>query len=283
MNIALVGATGYLGKHIAQTLNEKGIYPTILTRRWNSSMEKLIFTKNIFKVDFLTPSTLHSKLFDVDIVISTLGITRQKDNFTYMDIDYQANFNLLQEAKKSGVKKFVYVSALNGDKLKHTKIFQAKEKFVESLKQSGLEYIIIRPNGFFSDMKDFLDMAKKGRVYLFGKGDKKLNPIDGTDLANFIVDSLDKKNREIEVGGPKIYTHKEIAELAFKVLNKQPKITYIPDIFRKITLKLLPLFLNSKTYGPIEFFLSAMGIDMIAPQFGKYDLNTFYKSQLDGN
>ena len=178
-NIALAGTTGYLGQYIAKELNIRKIKPTILTRRWNKELASKIQAKEVLDVDFSNPLSLNTKLLDIDIVISSIGITRQKDNLSYMDVDYKANSNLLKEAKRSGVKKFIYISALNGDKLRKTKIFEAKEKFVDELKESGLEYLIIRPNGFFSDMKDFLDMAKKDRVYLFGKGDKQLNPIHG--------------------------------------------------------------------------------------------------------
>ena len=52
-----------------------------------------------------------------------------------------------------------------------------------------MAYQIIRPNGFFSDMKDFLEMANGGRVYLFGNGQYKLNPIHGSDLAEAILDN----------------------------------------------------------------------------------------------
>ena len=113
----------------------------------------------------------------VDVVISTVGITRQKDGLTYMAVDYRANLNLLNEARKAGVKKFIYVSVLNGEHLTQLKICEAKEKFVNTLMNSGMDYCVIRPNGFFSDMGDFLDMAKQGRVYLFGDGKKKMNPI----------------------------------------------------------------------------------------------------------
>ena len=67
------------------------------------------------------------------MVISTVGIARQKDGFTYMDVDYRENANLLSEAKRSGVKKFIYVSVLNGEKLSNLKIFEAKERFVTEL------------------------------------------------------------------------------------------------------------------------------------------------------
>jgi uncharacterized protein YbjT (DUF2867 family) len=82
-------------------------------------------------------------------VISTVGITRQKDGLTYNDVDYQANVNLIDEAKKKGVKKFIYISVFNGQLLRHLKICEAKEKLVDYLKKSGLDFCIIRPNGFF--------------------------------------------------------------------------------------------------------------------------------------
>jgi hypothetical protein len=43
-----------------------------------------------------------------------------------MDVDYQANVNLIDEAKKGGVSKFIYISVLNGDKIRHTKGGEAK-------------------------------------------------------------------------------------------------------------------------------------------------------------
>ena len=63
------------------------------------------------------------------------------------------------KAKKEGVKKFIYISVLNGKKLRHLKICEAKEKLGIYLKSLGMDYCIIRPNGFFSDMKDFLKMV----------------------------------------------------------------------------------------------------------------------------
>ena len=49
----------------------------------------------------------------MEVVSPTVGITRQKDGLSYMDVDYQANINLLEEAQLAGVGKFIYVFALN--------------------------------------------------------------------------------------------------------------------------------------------------------------------------
>ncbi len=44
--------------------------------------------------DLSDPKQLQGILSDVDTLISTVGITRQKDGLTYMDVDYQINKNL---------------------------------------------------------------------------------------------------------------------------------------------------------------------------------------------
>ena len=229
------------------------------------------------------PDSIRESCKDIDVVISTVGITRQKDGLTYMDVDYQANMNLLEEANKSGVKKFIYVSVLNGENLRHLKICNAKEMFVEQLKKSGLNYCIVRPNGFFSDMLEFFNMAKRGRIYFFGNGELRANPIHGEDLATVCVDAIDKFDREIEVGGPEILTQNEIAMTAFDALRNKSKITHIPDWLRVVTLKVVRLFTGSKVYGPIEFFLTVMAMDMLAPEYGKHTLKEYFANLTDTN
>lgn len=274
--VLLAGATGYLGKYIAQKLKEKE-YDTTLIVRNKSSVAFSDKHYKIIEAQVTQPLSLVHTMDNVDVLISTVGITRQKDRLTYMDVDYQANMNLLKEAKMAGVKKFIYVSALHGDKLRHLKIGEAKEKFVDQLENSGLDYCILRPNGFFSDMTEFLKMAKKGTVNLFGDGTFKMNPIHGEDLATVCVDAIQSSVKEINVGGPDVYTHNEIADLAFEVMDKKPKIKYMPEGMRKLVLWMTRTFTSSKTYGPMEFFFTVLAMDMIAPTYGNYSLKRFYE------
>ncbi len=276
--VLLAGATGYLGKYIAHELLEKEYNVKLLVRNLN----KVSFDPKKFELiqaEVTRPETLEGITGNIDIVISTIGITKQKDGYTYMDVDYQANLNLLEEAKRSGVRKFIYVSALNGDKLKYLKMVKAKEMFVEQLKNSGLDYCIVRPNGFFSDMTEFLKMAKKGTVHFFGNGDYKINPIHGEDLARVCVNAIYKLEKTIEIGGPEIFTHKDIARMAFQILDKKPKFKYMPDGIRKLILWFTRAFTSSKTYGPIEFFMTVLAMDMIAPTYGNYKLKTFFEEE----
>ncbi|WP_420385866.1 SDR family oxidoreductase [Roseivirga sp.] len=279
--VILAGSTGYLGKHLIKELQLHRI-PFIAIARSKAKLKGFsLLDDQIIEAEVTQPATLKNIIGKSDIVISTIGITRQEDGLTYHEVDYQANLNLLQEAKEAEASKFMYVSVLNGENMRHLKIIAAKEAFVDELKTSGINYCIIRPNGFFSDMKDFLNMASKGRVHLFGNGEFLFNPIHGADLAQVIIDQLNTPETAIEVGGPEILTQNELAKLAFTALDKPVKITHWPDWTRKALIRFLRSFFTVKTYGPYEFFLSMMSQDNIAPRYGVMRLKDFFREESD--
>ena len=274
--ILLAGSTGYLGSYIAKELQKRSCFFRVIARNPEKLKQNDIEANEVLKAELTDPDSISECCKGIDVVISTVGITRQKDGLTYMDVDYQANMNLLKEAKKSGVKKFIYVSVLNGEKLRNLKICDAKEMFVEQLKKSGVDYCIVRPNGFFSDMSEFFNMAKRGRVYLFGNGELRANPIHGEDLATVCVDAIDKPDKEVEIGGPETLTQNDIALIAFDILGTKPKITHIPDWVRVTILKMVRLFTGSRVYGPVEFFMTVMSMNMLAPEYGKHTLKEYF-------
>ena len=275
--VLVAGSTGYLGRFIVKNLIANNIRPVALARS-SEKLEEFQANINIFEAEATNVCSLINCCDGVDVVISSLGITRQQDGLSYMDVDYQANLNLLTEAKRSGVKKFIYVSALHGDTLKQLKIFEAKEKFVIELSGSGLDYCVVRPTGFFSDMTEFYKMADNGRVYLFGRGEYQSNPIHGDDLAKVCIDAIANIEKEILVGGPEVFTQVELAKVAFDAVGKSVKITFIPNWIRICLLRLCKLFLTAKRFGPIEFFLNVLVMDMNAPKFGVQTLSRYFQS-----
>lgn len=110
-----------------------------------------------------------------------------------------------------------------------------------------------------------------------------MNPIHGEDLATVCVDAIDKPDKEVAIGGPETLTQNEIASIAFDVLGDTPKITHIPDWIRVAVLKLVRLLTGSKVYGPIEFFMTVMAMDMLAPEYGKHTLKEYFTDLNDAN
>lgn len=274
--VLVAGATGYLGQYVLREFKKQGCYVRALSRK-NANRESIeSHVDEMFYGDATNADSLKGICDGIDIVFSSIGITRQRDGLSYMDVDYQGNMNLLEQAVEANVKKFLYISALNAEKLDNLKIIKAKNAFVEKLKTSGVNHIIIYPNGFFSDMLEMLKMAKRGRGYFFGKGNYRCNPIHGADLARFCVEVSDSSETEFSVGGPDILTHRRIFELACEALGKKAHVTGIPNWMRLASLWTLRTFTSEKTYGPLEFFLSVMAMDMVAEPFGETSLKDFF-------
>lgn len=276
--VLIAGATGYLGNYVAQALKEENYYTKVLVRNPKKFKEKRINADEIIQAEITRPETLINICDDVDIVFTSVGITRQKEGFTYQDVDFQGNLNLLNEAIKRGVEKFIYVSVYNGEKFKNLKICEAKEKFVTALKSSGLDYRVIRPTGYFSDMGEYFRMAQKGKIYIFGNGNNQINPISGRSLAQFCISAIDTGRIEPEVGGPEIFTHNQIANLAFEVLGKPVKIIHLPIGIVKSASNIMRWLMSSKTYGPFEFVATILSQNMVAPPFGNDRLQNYFNS-----
>jgi len=275
--VLVAGATGYLGQFVVKALKAKGYWVRALGR----SAEKLApvegYANDLVVGEVTDPDSLYSVCDGIDVVFSSVGITRQKDGLTYHDVDYQGNRNLLTKAEASGVSKFMYVHVLNAEKLEHVTMVQAKQAFVDELKRSTLEHTVICPTGFFSDMEEFLKMARSGRVYLFGDGSSRINPIHGADLAEVCADTLERTESQIDVGGPEVLTYREIAELAFEVLDQPEKVTCIPKSLVSATVGALRWLTPAKFYGPVQFMASVMTMDVIGQPRGQRRLADHFR------
>ncbi|PTO65485.1 SDR family oxidoreductase [Vibrio splendidus] len=278
--ILVAGATGYLGRHLIEALQACDADFKAQARSADKLKDLGLNDSQIQIAQVTDSDSLKGCCDGVDIVISCVGITRQKEGLSYMDVDYQANLNLLEEAERAGVKKFVYVSAFRANVIKSVRLLEAKERFAcRLLVSEQLAPCVVRPNGFFADIEEFYNMAQSGRVYLFGSGDVRLNPIHGADLADFILASLPNAEKELDVGGPDALSATQIAALAFQSQGKMTRITYIPDCMRKLALSVIRRLPENRV-GPAEFFLSAMEGDAIAPCVGKHHLSDHF-SQLN--
>ena len=82
--VLLAGATGYLGGYIAKELHEKGFFVRAVVRSGSKLQEKGTGVNETVEAELTRPETLENCCEGIDAVISTVGITRQKDGLTYM-------------------------------------------------------------------------------------------------------------------------------------------------------------------------------------------------------
>ncbi|MBY4891939.1 SDR family oxidoreductase [Rhodobacteraceae bacterium N5(2021)] len=277
--VLIAGATGYLGRHLCAEYQGRGWHVTALVRSEPGARD--IKANALVVAQATWPETLVGVMDNIDLVVSALGITRQADGVGYWDVDYQANLNLLEEAVRANAKQFGFIHVLNADRMGDVPLVAAKSAFVRKLQQAPLQSTVIAPTGYFSDMADFLAMARAGRVWLFGKGLQRINPIHGADLAAASFDAIARGEAWYAVGGPEPFTQIELATLCFEVLDAPVRITHVPDVLRRLSLWLLPRLAPRRIAGPAQFFLTALAMNMTAPPFGTHRLAAHFQSIAD--
>ncbi len=282
--VMLFGSTGNLGKEIAKELVRQGYDLTIVVRNEKKAKSLADITSNYIIADVCNKRTL-AHIFDKqEIAISALGKSvspNDKSKPTFRDVDYSANADILNEATKSGIKKFIYVSAFHSEKYLHLEYFKAHHDFSELLKKSGIDYSIIKPPAIFSAFIDIIHMAKKGQLVTMGKGDKKTNPIYEGDLAKITVDAINKPNSVVEVGGKTIYTRKQLNEIVQNEVDGQKKIRTVPIGLFKVLLPVIKLF-SKNTFDKFAFFIEVTQHDTIAPQVGAMTFEDYVKQKVNG-
>jgi uncharacterized protein YbjT (DUF2867 family) len=273
--VLVAGATGYLGSFVCREFKARGYFVRALARSSKKLEDLHDSIDEVVEAEITKPETLQRICEGIDVVFSSIGITRQKDGLTFKDVDYQGNKNLLEVVLEAGVKKFVYVSAFNGPHLRHLDIGAAHEDFVDELKTSGIDFAVLRPTGYFSDMGEVFEMARKGRVWLIGSGKNSVNPIHGADLAAACADAMEGSATEIDVGGPQTLTWNEVAALAFHVLEKPAKISHVPEWLMWPVVRLAKIF-NRHQGDLLAFFTTMATADVVAPAIGAHTLDEHY-------
>ncbi len=227
MKVVLAGAYGNLGAEIFKSLLKAG--HTVVAADMIERDLRLTGDYTFRKLDVTKPETLEGLCDGADCVITTVGLTKTSATVTNYEIDYQGNLNLLNEAKKAGVKHFAYISVLKADKAPKVPMLHAKYLFEEELKKSGLTWCIYRPTGYFYDIvKVFRPMIEKGEVTLLGKEPVHANVVSTEDFAEFIVAHMADDNKMYDVGGKETYSYEEIAEMCFAAAGKEPVIKRAP-------------------------------------------------------
>ena len=281
MRILVAGATGNFGKALIPVLHQRGKEVVALVRSGSQSRLQPLdhhITETVV-AEITKPDIAASAFSGVHMVISSVGITRQRDGLTYDQVDFEGNLNLLQAAERGGVQHFVYVSVVGADRDVDVPVIQAKRRFEKALIESTLKWQIVRPSGFFTDMADVWKMALKGTVHLFGDGQSKISPIDPVDLAEAIADLLEAETGQIlSIGGPVDFTWNEIAELACQVAGQSCTIRHWPKWLLRATLAITRV-ISRPTYGTLSFLGHVMTNDTTALNHGSRNLEAFFRAQ----
>jgi uncharacterized protein YbjT (DUF2867 family) len=152
MKAFVVGATGGTGKWIVRELVDKNIPVVALVRNREKGQQTLPAGVEIVVGDVLQPETLEAAIADCDVIICATGAAPGFDPTAPYRVDYEGTKNLVNLAKSKGISHFIFVSSLCVSQLLHPLnlfwlILVWKKQAEDYLRQSGVNYTIVRPGG----------------------------------------------------------------------------------------------------------------------------------------
>lgn len=280
--VLVAGASGALGFEVLKKLRKRNVPCRALVHSSNAEKKVKQYTDDVFVADIRYPEQLKDLCTDVGIIFSALGksVSLFKPRLSNFDeIDFLGNKNIIEQAKNSGVKRFIYTSIMGSDTAFHLKVAKVHKNIQNLIEKLEIDYTIIKPVGFYTGLNDLVIMAKRGIIPVAGSGTALTNSIHPRDLAEVVMENLSEGPEYIEVGGPQIHTRNEMAEMIREKTNA--RIIHLP--VKLIKAGLIPISMVKKSFADnINYFNYVTTHDMIAPSFGKITLKD-YLDQLDLN
>ncbi len=231
MTLLIVGATGTLGRQVARRALDEGYQVRCLVRNPRKAAFLKEWGAELVIGNVCSPSTLVPALEGVTAIIDA-ATARAADVSSFERVDWNGKVNLIQAAADAKIERFIFFSILGAENYPDVPLMEIKRCTELFLKESGLNYTILRPCGFMQGLiSQFAVPILEGQpVWLTGES-SPIAYMDTQDIAKFAIRALvvpETVNRTFPIAGNRAWTGKEIISLCERQCDKEAKVTTLP-------------------------------------------------------
>ena len=250
--VTVFGGSGFLGRHVVRALAKLGYRVRVAVRRPELAgflqPQGRVGQIHAVQANVRHPASVEAAAREADVVINLVGILFERGRQTF-DAVQSTGAETVALATASVGARMIQVSAIGADESAPSRYARSKalgEKLVLSAAPSA---VILRPSVLFGPEDDFFNkFAAIARfspaLPLVGGGHTRFQPIFAGDVASAIVAAIEghAKDGEIyEVGGPEVYSFKELMRFMLATVGRQRLLIPIPFALAKFQAGLLQL------------------------------------------
>lgn len=237
MKVFVTGSTGFVGNHVLNELLDKGHQVRALVRPGSEYKLKRPDEMESTSGTVEEPADLIQGMEGCDAIIHLVGIIRAfpRRGITFEKLHTEAAANVVAAAKETGVSRLLHMSALGAREDGPTPYLSTKYAAEELVRESGLDFTIIRPSLIFGRggeaIKMFSDMVAKIVVPIIGDGKYRFQPVSASTVAQGFEKALgleDAHGKTLDVGGPDNVTFDEIMDTLARVKGKTIVKMHLP-------------------------------------------------------
>ena len=224
--VALIGGSGFVGRHIAEVLCARGIHVVVPTRNRERAKRELIVlpTADVVRADVHSPADLDRVIAGADAVVNLVGILHPSGRNSFERVHVELPGKIVAACHRAGVKRLLHMSAL-GAAADAPSAYQRSKAEGEArvLQAAGdtLAVTVFRPSVIFgagdSLLTLFARMQRLLPIMLLGSPQAKFQPVWIEDVARafaFALGECDTFGQRYELCGPNVYTLRELVEAA---------------------------------------------------------------------
>jgi NADH dehydrogenase len=230
-----------VGSAVVAELLKRGEPVAVLGRDRAKVAKAFAGTVEAREGDVTKPATLGPAFEGIDIVVDavqfpTSPIEVPRKGWTFEEVDYKGTVNQVEAAKAAGVKRFVLVSAVGAaeDGAKHW--FRLKWQAEEAVRQSGLEWVVIRPTWVYGPKDVALNRLLNFTNFLpflpmFGDGNQAMQPVFVEDVGRVVAEAAVKPeaaNQTFELGGPEVMSMNDVLKAGLEAKGRKRPILHQP-------------------------------------------------------
>ena len=248
MKIIVTGGSGVIGQGVIPELLSRGNEVRLLSRHASDDVKQWDGVES-FDGDVSDAATITGAASGCDAVVHIAGIvTEEPPEQTFERVNVGGTRNILAEATRAGVKRFVYVSSLGADS-GTSEYHQSKRDSEAFVQQSGLAWTIVRPGSVYGPGDEVISMILKmvralPAVPVVDSGDQEFQPIWFEDLAKVLAETLehaDLAGQILEAAGPEITTTNDLLRRFAEITDRKPLRIPVPKALARLTSRLTSL------------------------------------------
>jgi uncharacterized protein YbjT (DUF2867 family) len=257
--VTVLGGSGFVGSSLVAKLDASGYQVTVLTRRREDAKHLILLPKvHVLECDLDDKQKLKQYLEGSDVVINLIGILFESNQSTFEKIHHQLPRRLAQLCNELGIRRLIHMSALQASKSAPSEYLKSKAAGEAAIGEFSkkLDVTIFRPSIIFGRGDNFFNMfasiVRLLPIIFLAKPNAKFQPIWVEDVSSCFVNAIENKRaygKTYEIGGPEIYTLRELVEKVMLVLNKPRPIIGLNDrlsYLQGLVMECLPIKLMSR-------------------------------------
>jgi NADH dehydrogenase len=241
--IAVLGGTGFIGRHVLARLVRDGHDVIALTRSRERHRDLLVLPGlRLLECDPYDALDLHQALEGCDTVINLVGILNEKgrDGAGFRAAHGELTRRVVAVCNDRGIERFLHMSALRADAANGASHYlRSKGEAEDHIRQeagAGLLWTIFRPSVVFGRGDGFIErfrsLLRTLPVLPLARPNARFAPVFVTDVATAVAHALDRAESAgvtYQLCGPRVYSLKELVTLIARWSGRRPKIIGLPD------------------------------------------------------